>query len=257
MEKKEISIKLERWIEKMYHTVLKALTQKDKKFAKLWHEEQKAKMNLLHIAYSLAKAFHRWQTRLDGTRYFEHIKSVTYILITEFPTITFNQVVAAYLHDIVEDTDISLATIENIFWTDIANIVDSVTKKPDTYYLRPDEQIIYEWLTTEWKKEYLKNKKSSIKARRTEHYFGHMYDMDAEILQVKFADRIHNLRDLKHCKASKIKDQITETQAYLLPVAKEKNPTAYKLMTAELEKLHKIIYGNTNKFKEYLHDLLG
>lgn len=73
------------------------------------------------------------------------------------------------------------------------------------------------------KKKYIEAKKKIIKARRQEHYFWHMRDMDNEILQVKFADRIHNLRDLIHCKISKIKDQIEETQQYLLPVAKEKN----------------------------------
>jgi (p)ppGpp synthase/HD superfamily hydrolase len=83
-----------------------------------------------------------------------------------------------------------------------------------------------------------------------------MRELNAETLQVKFADRIHNLRDLAHCKVSKIKDQIVETQAYLLPIAKEKNLTAYELMKKELEKLHKQVYGNTDKFKAYLRDAL-
>lgn len=257
MENKETLLQAERWIDKMYNLILKALIQKDKQFSKLPGSEQKAKMSFLNIAYSMAKALHRDQMRLDGKRYFEHIKWVTYILITEFPTLTFNQVIASYLHDIVEDTHITYSTIENIFGKEVADMVDAVTKKNDEYYLRPDERHIYDNLSKEEKKEYMKNKKPAIKARRTEHYFGHMYELDKEVLQVKFADRIHNLRDLAHCKVPKIKDQISETQAYLLPVAKEKNPTAYKLMTIELEKLHKIVYGNTNKFKEYLHDLLG
>lgn len=240
----------------MYKLIFKTLTQKDRVFAKLSKEEQNAKMNLMSIAYTLAKAFHRWQFRLDGTRYFEHIKSVTSILINEFPTITFNQVIAAYLHDIVEDTHISYATIENIFWQEITAIVDAVTKKPDEYYLWPDERSHYNTLSKEAKKEHLKEKKDTIKARRTEHYFWHMRELSAETLQVKFADRIHNLRDLAHCKIAKIKDQIVETQAYLLPIAKEKNPVAYELMKKELEKLHKQVYGNTEKFKQYLKDAL-
>ena len=83
-----------------------------------------------------------------------------------------------------------------------------------------------------------------------------MWELSTETLQVKFADRIHNLRNLAHCKISKVKDQIYETQAYLLPIAKEKNQTAYDLMKKELEKLHKQVYGNTDKFKEYLKDAL-
>ena len=256
MEKAPLQTNKERWIDHMYQLILKTLLKKDRVFAKLSKEEQNAKMNLMSIAYSLAKAFHRWQIRLDGKRYFEHIKSVTHILIEEFPSITFNQVIAAYLHDIVEDTHITLKTIENIFWPDIAHIVDAVTKKPDEYYLWPDERSYYSQLWKEDKKEYLKEKRDAIKARRTEHYFWHMRELSAETLQVKFADRIHNLRDLAHCKVSKIKDQIIETQAYLLPIAKEKNPTAYELMKKELEKLHKQVYGNTDKFKQYVKDAL-
>lgn len=256
MEKTPLQANKERWIDQMYQLIKKTLLKKDRVFAKLSKDEQNAKMNLMSIAYSLAKAFHRWQVRLDGTRYFEHIKSVASILISEFPIITFNQVIAAYLHDIVEDTHITLTTIQNIFWPEIAAIVDAVTKKPDEYYLWPDERLHYNNLWKDAKKDYLKEKKAAIKARRTEHYFWHMRELSEETLQVKFADRIHNLRDLVHCKVSKIKDQIIETQAYLLPIAKEKNPTAYELMKKELEKLHKQVYGNTDKFKQYLKDAL-
>ncbi len=239
----------------MYKAIQKTLLKKDQAFSKLSPREQKSKMDLINIAYSIAKSFHRGQTRLDGTRYFEHIKSVASILIHEFPSITFNQVISAYLHDIVEDTHISLATIHNIFWPEIAAIVDAVTKKPDEYYLWPDERVHYNKFSKEQKKEYIKKKKNAIKARRTEHYFWHMRELNTETLQVKFADRIHNLRDLSHCKVQKIKEQIAETQLYLLPIAKEKNPIAFELMKKELEKLHKQVYGNTDKLKEYLKTL--
>lgn len=257
MEKNPILPTAERWIDIFYKTIYTSLMKKDKSFSKWSVAEQNGKMNLVNIAYSLAKAFHRWQTRLDGKRYFEHIKSVLLILINEFPTITFNQVVAALLHDIVEDTEIKLRTIENIFWKEVANIVNQVTKKEDQYYLWPDEQKKY-LIELKWeeRKEFLNKMKPIIKARRTEHYFWHMRELTDETLQVKFADRIHNLRDLGHCKVSKIKDQIVETQTYLLPIAKEKNPTAYTLMKKELEKLHKQVYGNTDKFKQYLKEAL-
>ncbi|MEI7477021.1 MAG: HD domain-containing protein [bacterium] len=93
------------------------------------------------------------------------------MLVTEFPTITFNQVIAAYLHDIVEDSDITLTTVENIFGREVASIVDAVTKKPDEYYLWPDEREYYEDLPKSEKKEFLKTKTSSIRSRRTDHYF--------------------------------------------------------------------------------------
>jgi GTP diphosphokinase / guanosine-3',5'-bis(diphosphate) 3'-diphosphatase len=236
--------KPKRWVEKMFREIYLALIAKDKRFNALSKEEQQSKMSFVNVAYTLAKSIHRDQKRLDGTRYFNHIQGVTHILATEFPVITFNQIIAAYLHDIVEDSDITLATIENIFWQDIANIVDAVTKKPDAYYLRPDERQQYDQLWAASQKAFLKSKLASIKSRRTDHYFGHMKELDAEILQVKFADRIHNLRDLKTCRRKKIIEQIQETQMYLLPIALEKNPIAYKLMKIELEELHIQVYGH-------------
>jgi GTP diphosphokinase / guanosine-3',5'-bis(diphosphate) 3'-diphosphatase len=247
----------QRGIEKMYRGVYLALVAKDATFAKLDRDAQVAKMSYITLAYDLAKALHRDQKRIDGRRYFDHIQGVTEILITEFPTLTFHQVLAAYLHDIVEDTDITLATIENIFGKRVSEIVESVTKKPDTYYLWPDERVLYDSASASEKKSFLKEKKEVITARRTEHYFGHMKDLDVETLQVKFADRIHNLRDLAHCTVKKIKVQLAQTETYMLPAAAKKNPTAFLLMRAECEKLHGIVYGNTEKFERYLVEVLG
>ncbi len=242
--------------EKLYKEVYIQLVAKNSSFAKLAMEGQVEKMGAVNLAYELAKTAHRQQTRISGERYFNHIKSVATILITEFPTISLEQVIAALLHDVVEDSPITMQTIENIFGSRVAYMVDAVTKKPDEYYLWPDEKDMYYALSGSEQKEFLKSKKASIKQRRTDHYFGHMADLDTETLQVKFADRIHNLRDLTHCTVSKIKDQLTETETYILPIAYNKNIVAYNLMKKELEKLHKQVYGNTSKFKEYLATVL-
>ncbi len=243
--------------EKLYKEAYSQLVAKNKNFAKLSAEEQIEKMGSINLAYELAKMAHRQQKRLWGERYFNHIKSVATILISEFPTISLEQVIAALLHDVVEDSPITIQTIENIFGSRVAYMVDAVTKKPDEYYLWPDEKDMYYALSGSEQKEFLKSKKASIKQRRTDHYFGHMADLDNDTLQVKFADRIHNLRDLGHCTVSKIKDQLQETETYILPIAHKKNITAYNLMKKELEKLHKQVYGNTSRFKEYLSEVLG
>lgn len=227
--------------EVMYKAIYLALWEKSSEFRELSVEEEKNQLCLMLCAYQLAKANHRGQQRIGGNRYFDHLTGTTAILISEFPTLTFHQVIAAYLHDIIEDTKITLATIENIFGKRVAMIVDAVSKKDDLYYLRPDEKAHYETLGTEEQHAYLESKHSIIKARRTEHYFGHMEDLDAETLQVKFADRIHNLRDLPRCPIEKIREQIAETEKYLMPVAQQKNPTAYELMGKELEKLHILV----------------
>jgi (p)ppGpp synthase/HD superfamily hydrolase len=247
----------QRGIEKMYRGVYLALIEKDSAFATLERDAQVAKMSYITLAYDLAKTLNRDQKRIDGKRYFDHIQWVTEILITEFPSLTFNQVLAAYLHDIVEDTDITLSTIENIFGTRVAEIVNNITKKSDAYYLWPDERVVYETLSPSEKKSYLKEKKEVITARRTEHYFGHMKDLDEETLQVKFADRIHNLRDLTHCTPKKIKVQLAQTETYMLPAAAKKNATAYVLMKVECETLHTLVYGSTDIFEKRLCEVLG
>lgn len=227
--------------EVMYNAVYLALWKKSSEFRELSVEEEKNQLCLMLCAYQLAKAKHRGQKRIDGTRYFDHLTGTTAILISEFPTLTFHQVIAAYLHDIIEDTKITLSTIENIFGKRVAMIVDAVSKKDDIYYLRPDEKAHYDTLNIQDQNTYLTSKHAIIKARRTEHYFGHMEDLDAETLQVKFADRIHNLRDLPSCPIEKIREQIEETEQYLMPVAQQKNPTAYELMGKELTKLHTLL----------------
>lgn len=90
---------------------------------------------------------------------FDHIKSVATTLINEFVHITVDQLIAAFLHDIIEDADISFATIHNIFWPNVTRIVDAVTKKSDDYYLWPDENFYYKWLDKDWKRNILKQKR--------------------------------------------------------------------------------------------------
>ncbi|MFZ5341295.1 MAG: hypothetical protein ACOZBL_01665 [Patescibacteria group bacterium] len=60
---------------------------------------------------------------------------------------------------------------------------------------------------------------------------------DDDILDVKFADRIHNLRTLYPLSKESIIKKIQETEIYFLHVAKKRNPTAYNIMIYEIEKL--------------------
>jgi hypothetical protein len=59
-------------------------------------------------------------------------------------------------------------------------------------------------------------------------------------LDVKFADRIHNLKtQWNPDNIKKVLRKIKETKKYILPIAKETNPEAYKLLCEEIEKLEK------------------
>lgn len=96
----------------------------------------------VELAYTLAKFGHRSQVRKevdeDGTpvRYFEHVRRVALILIDEVRIVKRELVIAALLHDGIEDTrDLTPAMIEHCFGADVACIVKTLSKAPKEGYL--------------------------------------------------------------------------------------------------------------------------
>ena len=82
-----------------------------------------------------------------------------------------------------------------------------------------------------------------VKIRRDDDYFGHLDQLDDDVLDVKFADRINNLRDNSWVGMKKKLRTIEITKKYFLHIAEKRNPTAYKLMMIEIDKL-KASYGD-------------
>ncbi|MFZ2151156.1 MAG: hypothetical protein WAZ12_05125 [Candidatus Absconditicoccaceae bacterium] len=78
--------------------------------------------------------------------------------------------------------------------------------------------------------EKLKPFSEIAKERRNDDYFGHLDDLNDDYLDVKLADRIHNLRDIKGLTREKAIRKVEETEKYFLEVAKKRNPKAYDLM---------------------------
>ena len=81
------------------------------------------------------------------------------------------------------------------------------------------------------------------KERRNEEYFGHLDKLNDDYLDVKLADRIHNLRDVSWITKEKALRKIAETEKYFLSVSEKRNPTAYGLIMREINKL-KASYGD-------------
>jgi len=81
------------------------------------------------------------------------------------------------------------------------------------------------------------------KEGRNKDYFGHLEWLNDDEIDVKFADRIHNLRDIEGITKEKALRKIKETKKYFLHVAKKRNPTAYNLMTIEINNLN-ALFGN-------------
>ena len=77
-------------------------------------------------AYELAERLHKGQYRQSGEEYITHPLEVAYILADMY--VDSATLCAALLHDTVEDTDITLDEIREIFNDDVATLVDGVTK---------------------------------------------------------------------------------------------------------------------------------
>ena len=85
--------------------------------------------------------------------------------------------------------------------------------------------------------EYIQPFEDRAKARRNEDYFGHLDQLNDDYLDIKFADRIHNLRDMSGVTKEKALRKIAETEKYFLAVAQKRNPTAYHIMITEIDRL--------------------
>lgn len=93
-------------------------------------------------AYTLAKYGHRAQVRKERDeqgepiRYFEHVRRVAIILVDEVKVVKPEMIVAALLHDIIEDApNLPPALIEHCFGTDVVCIVKTLSKAPKEGYL--------------------------------------------------------------------------------------------------------------------------
>lgn len=160
--------------------------------AKLVHKVSPRELKLIMLAYKFSKYGHRGQVRDGGGRYFDHPKAVALILIDELGYYDSEMIIAALLHDVVEDTYLfDFEDIETIFGSRVENIVCLLTKDKDPAF-------------KEAKRQYL----SAIAQAE-----------DAAVRIIKLADRLHNLRTLECCDEEKRARIVEETVEFYLPIA--------------------------------------
>ena len=187
-------------------------------------------------AYPLMKKIFLWRERMERQNwkaiwYFEHLKWVMKICLYELPNPNLNKIIIALLHDSLEDIPwFTYNTIDSIFWEYIAKWVLHLTKKHWNFYLNEKEK---ELLWELWSEFYDKYKKLA-KDRRREDYFGSMKTLNDNYLDVKLADRIHNLRTLDHMPSHKIEKKIKESEKYFLELSKKRNYNAYVIIKEEI-----------------------
>ena len=144
-------------------------------------------------AYALAEQAHEGQKRKTGQPYIIHPIAVANIAAEELE-LDANTVIAAFLHDVVEDTPYTVEDIRERFGDDVAFLVDAVTKR---------------------KKEKYKNTKQVDNYKQildSVHY-------DIRALLVKLSDRLHNMRTLEGMRPDKQMKIAGETDFFYAPLA--------------------------------------
>ena len=251
------------WSDKYYVEIRDKLYWKDlenpEKIEKI-KEDMRKFLAAYHIVKSVFEKISRewikpWEEAPE--RYFNHLTSTMDIVLNELPNPNINTVVIALLHDSIEDIKwINEKVIASIFWKKIAEWVKSLSKKDlEEYYLSQYEIDKLEVLendpniSKEKAEEIKKDLLAKAKLERQDDYFWHLWKLDDDILTIKFADRIHNLRTLDWMSKEQVIKKIKETEKYFLPIAKERNPVALKLINREILRL-KTAFWITNKLKK-------
>ena len=148
---------------------------------------QQLNFNVIKAVY-WAKKYHDGQYRKSGEPFYSHPLEVAYMISDHLPQTT--TIVASILHDIVEDTEVTIGMILDEFGWRVSEIVDRLTRdRPDGTKLSVEE--------------ILKN----------------AYDKkDNEVLLIKLIDRLHNIQTIGYKEQEKQKKQLTQTiKSFLIP----------------------------------------
>jgi GTP pyrophosphokinase len=193
--------------------------------------DPEADENLLNRAYVYAMKAHAHQQRASGDPYFSHPLEVAAIL-TDLH-LDDATIATALLHDVIEDTDATRAEIDELFGPEIGQLVDGLTK------IKRIDLV-------------------SKKAEQAENFRKLLVAIssDIRVLLVKLADRLHNMRTLKHMKPSSRARISEETLEIYAPLAGRMgirwiveelqdhafrwlHPEAYETVTSRLEVLRR------------------
>lgn len=167
-----------------YEDLMAALTQSDKTYD----------IEKIERAYRLADEAHGGQLRKSGDPYISHPVSVAIILIGM--GMDTDCICAALLHDVVEDTEISLDTLRKQFGNDVAIMVNGVTKLTNMTLSTKEEQ-------------QAENIRKMLLAMNE----------DIRVILIKLADRLHNMRTMQYQSPEKQRSKSHETMEIYAPIA--------------------------------------
>ncbi|MBE5805409.1 MAG: bifunctional (p)ppGpp synthetase/guanosine-3',5'-bis(diphosphate) 3'-pyrophosphohydrolase [Clostridiales bacterium] len=188
---------------------------------KMKKNNRKNDLKIIRRAYEFAKAKHGEQLRKSGEPYIIHPLQVAYILAgLELDEAT---ICAALLHDVAEDTEVTIQDIAKEFSPEIAEMVDGVTKLSNLKYTSVEEQQV-----ENYRKMFLAMGK------------------DIRVILIKLADRLHNMKTLKFLKRDRQIAIAKETSDLYAPLA---NRLGMYSLKWELEDLS-FKYLNPDEYRE-------
>lgn len=162
-------------------------------FSNLESRMSPEKMKRIVAAYQLAKEAHKGQKRKSGEPYIIHPIAVARIVAEEFE-LGANPIMAAFLHDVVEDTPYTLDDIRERFGDDVAFLVGVVTKQKKAEYDQSQQ---------------IDNYRQILASVR----------FDVRAILIKLADRLHNMRTLESMRPDKQMKIAGETDYFYAPLA--------------------------------------
>jgi len=165
--------------------------------------------DLIRRAYIFSAKEHKGQVRASGEPYLTHPLEVSNVLAEmKMDAVTVS---VGLLHDVVEDTLVSLKDVEAMFGPEVAHIVDGVTKISQIEFTSKEE-------------------------KQAENFRKMLLAMtdDIRVIMVKFADRLHNMRTLQYLSGERREAIARETMEIYAPLA---NRLGMGKMRGELEDL--------------------